>query len=31
MSLSSYIINNMHISTLLNYLKNANNSITLVL
>jgi len=31
MSLSSYIINNMHIETLLNYLKNANNSITLVL
>jgi len=31
MSLSSYIINNMHISTLLNYLKNANDSITLVL
>jgi len=31
MSLSSYIINNMHIETLLNYLKKANNSITLVL
>ena len=31
MSLSSHIINNMTIKTLLKYLKNANNSITLVL
>jgi hypothetical protein len=31
MSLSSHIINNMHIKTLLNYLKKANSSITLVL
>jgi hypothetical protein len=31
MSLSSHIINNMNIETLLKYLKNANSSITLVL